>query len=192
MERKEARGFWAVWGRGLRNAGLHLGFALQFSLLDVIFDLGLWRLLGVAQREGLVASYFAQLFHNSYSYVAVVAVAHAARYYRLYHEQHMRTARLESQLLQAQLQALQMQLRPHFLFNTLHTVAGLIRTGEHQTAIRMLAGLGDLLRAVLRSEGQQEVSLGEELGFAERYLRLQQLRFEDGRGASRAALHAAA
>jgi sensor histidine kinase YesM len=71
-----------------------------------------------------------------------------------------------------------MQLRPHFLFNTLHTISSLVRMDRSKEAIRMLAGLGELLRSVLRSEGQ-EVPLEQELDFIERYLGIEQVRFQD-------------
>jgi two-component system LytT family sensor kinase len=72
-----------------------------------------------------------------------------------------------------------MQLRPHFLFNALNTISGLIRTGDSRGAVQMTAGLADLLRAVLRSDGTQEVPLRQELDFVGRYLRVEQLRFQD-------------
>ncbi len=91
----------------------------------------------------------------------------------------MRASELEAQLSRAQLQALQMQLRPHFLFNALNTISGLVRTGDAATAVTMLAGLGDLLRLLLRSDGAQEVSVRQELEVIDRYLRIEQVRFCD-------------
>jgi two-component system LytT family sensor kinase len=72
-----------------------------------------------------------------------------------------------------------MQLHPHFLFNTLNGIAGLVRDQRNREAVQMLAGLSDLLRYTLESAGKQEVSLREELDFLELYLDIQQMRFPD-------------
>jgi LytS/YehU family sensor histidine kinase len=70
-----------------------------------------------------------------------------------------------------------LQLQPHFLFNALHTVSGLVRAGEPQAAISTLAGLSELLRYALDSTSAPEVSLGEELDAVRQYLAIQELRF---------------
>jgi two-component sensor histidine kinase len=118
-------------------------------------------------------------FIDAFFYAGVVAVEHAARYHRLYVDRRVRASELEAQVARAQLQALQMQIRPHFLFNTLNTISALVRTGEHDAAIVMLAGLGDLLRLLLRSDGAQVVPVRRELEMIERYLQLEQARFGD-------------
>jgi two-component system LytT family sensor kinase len=92
-------------------------------------------------------------FVNSFFYAGVVVVEHAARFYRMYLDRRIRAAELEAQVSRAQLQALQMQIRPHFLFNALNTISGLVRVDDKASAITMLAGLGDLLRMLLRSDG---------------------------------------
>jgi two-component system, LytTR family, sensor kinase len=91
----------------------------------------------------------------------------------------MSAARLEAQLARAQLEALRVQLHPHFLFNTLNAISMMARKGETDGAVRMLAGLSDLLRLALASVGKPEVPLRLELDFIERYLALQQIRFSD-------------
>jgi LytS/YehU family sensor histidine kinase len=111
------------------------------------------------------------LFIDLLCYAAIVAIEHGRRYY-------WRSMRLESDLRQARLQALEAQLRPHFLFNALNTVSSLIRARQDQAAIRALAALGDVLRGALR-QTEPEVALGEELGLAERYLDLERARFGD-------------
>jgi two-component system, LytTR family, sensor kinase len=93
--------------------------------------------------------------------------------------QEMTAARLEAQLARAQLEALRVQLHPHFLFNTLNAISMMARKGETDGAVRMLAGLSDLLRLALASVGKPEVPLRLELDFLERYLALQQIRFSD-------------
>jgi len=72
-----------------------------------------------------------------------------------------------------------MQLHPHFLFNTLNAIAGLVRDRKDKAAVQMIAGLSDLLRHTLENSGKQEVPLREELDFLELYLDIQQMRFSD-------------
>jgi len=87
--------------------------------------------------------------------------------------------RLRTQLARAQLDTLRGQLNPHFLFNALHSVGGLVRGGEEQLAIKTLTAIGDLLRATLEYGDQGEVTLDEELRVAERYLEIEQIRLGD-------------
>jgi len=68
---------------------------------------------------------------------------------------------------------------PHFLFNTLHNISALVRKKENQTAVRMISGLSDLLRYVLRQNEAQAISLRQELDFIEQYLEIERLRFQD-------------
>lgn len=90
----------------------------------------------------------------------------------------LRAARLETQLGQAQLQALRMQLNPHFLFNTLNAIASLIHS-DPEAADRMLARLAAFLRLTLDLPSGSEHSLRQELIFAESYLAIEQVRFGD-------------
>jgi two-component system LytT family sensor kinase len=97
---------------------------------------------------------------------------------RLAHQQ-TETARLNEQLSRAQLDALRRQIEPHFLFNTLNAVAGLVREGRSDAAVSMLAGLSDLLRRVLEDFTGQQVPLGEEMEFAQKYMDIQKVRFAE-------------
>lgn len=112
-------------------------------------------------------------------YAATLGVSYAVSYYSRFREREFRAAQLEGQLAQAQLQTLKMQLQPHFLFNTLNGIAGLVRDSRNKAAVDMLAGLSDLLRYTLENAGKQEVPLKEELEFLELYLDIQQMRFSD-------------
>jgi LytS/YehU family sensor histidine kinase len=112
-------------------------------------------------------------------YGAIIGVSYAVSYYFRYREREFRASQLETQLAQAQLQTLKMQLQPHFLFNTLNGIAGLVRDSRNKAAVDMLAGLSDLLRYTLENAGKQEVPLKEELEFLELYLDIQQMRFSD-------------
>ena len=112
-------------------------------------------------------------------YGTILGAGYAFNYYVKFRERETRASQLEAQLAQAQLHALKMQLHPHFLFNTLNGIAGLVRDNKSQTAVRMIAGLSDLLRHTLDTEAQQEVPLRRELEFLELYLDIQQMRFPD-------------
>lgn len=112
-------------------------------------------------------------------YGGVIGICYALDYYRKYREREFLTTRLEAQLAQAQLDSLRMQLHPHFLFNTLNSIVGLVRDNKNQTAVGMLVGLSDLLRHTLEHSARHEVELREELNFIKLYLSIQEMRFSD-------------
>ena len=120
----------------------------------------------------------ATFFLNLSIYWAIVGVSHSIEYYRRYRERELRTAELETGLAQARLQALQMQLNPHFLFNTLHSISSLMHK-DVEAADRMISRFGDLLRLALENTDSHEVPLAEELGFLKSYLEIEQTRFGD-------------
>jgi two-component sensor histidine kinase len=112
-------------------------------------------------------------------YGGILGVCYAIDYYRKYREREFLASQLEAQLAQAQLDSLRMQLHPHFLFNTLNGIVGLVRDNKNQAAVSMLVGLSDLLRHALEHSNSQEVELKEELNFIKLYLDIQQMRFSD-------------
>ncbi|MCI0416920.1 histidine kinase [bacterium] len=97
---------------------------------------------------------------------------------RQFSDSEQRVARLQAELTQAQLQALKMQLHPHFLFNTLNSIASFLRT-DVEVADEMIGQLGDFLRLTLQNPGTEEIVLEKELEFLKRYLAIEQLRFQD-------------
>lgn len=111
-------------------------------------------------------------------YWMVLFVAYALDYHDKWQHRNLDAARLEMQLVQAQLLALKQQLNPHFLFNTLNAIATLIGD-EPRKAQRMTAKLGEFLRMVLDHSEAQQVPLAHELRFIELYLEMEQLRFSD-------------
>jgi signal transduction histidine kinase len=116
-------------------------------------------------------------FHtNLLVYAGIVLAWHALNYYREWREREIQASALEAQLARAQLQALKMQLQPHFLFNTLNSISALNHE-DPKAANRMIARLSELLRLSLENDGAQEVLLQEELDFLKRYLEIQQVRF---------------
>ncbi len=112
-------------------------------------------------------------------YGLILGIGSALDYYQQFRERELRASQLETQLAQAQLQMLKMQLHPHFLFNTLNGITGLVRDNDNAAAVQMLVRLSELLRQTLDNSGKQEVRLSEELEWLELYLKLQQIRFSD-------------
>jgi hypothetical protein len=116
---------------------------------------------------------------DSLLYWAVIFIDYGVRQYARARQRELHASQLETQLAQARLTALKTQLQPHFLFNALHTIGALVRTGQNSLAVRVVAGLGDLLRAMLDEAATQEVPLRQELTFLRSYLDIEQIRFSD-------------
>jgi LytS/YehU family sensor histidine kinase len=112
------------------------------------------------------------------TYWAVVGLSHAIDFHRESQERELAAAQLETRLAEAQLQALQSQLHPHFLFNTLNTISALMQR-DIDAADAMLERLSDLLRLTLDRIGLQQVTLKEEIDFIEKYLDIERARFGD-------------
>jgi two-component system, LytTR family, sensor kinase len=111
-------------------------------------------------------------------YCLIILIVHALNYYRRYQAEVLSRSQIQSQLSQAQLQALKMQLHPHFLFNTLHSISALLNE-DTEAARSMIARLGDFLRLTLENSGTQEVSLQKEMDFLKCYLEIERIRFQD-------------
>jgi len=112
-------------------------------------------------------------------YLAVVGIEHAIRYFEEARERELQMARLAEQLSTARFAALQAKLNPHFLFNTLNTIAVLVREGDRTGAARMVEQLSDVLRRTLSVHRTNEVTLEEELELVRQYLAIEQARFSD-------------
>ncbi|HEY0378111.1 MAG TPA: histidine kinase [Pyrinomonadaceae bacterium] len=162
-----------------RNLPAHLAAAVALSLLQL--SAYSWVVSRIVQRpfsEAFRNFFFGDFHFDLLTYGAVIGLSHALDYYRKYRERELRASQLETKLAQAQLDALRMQLHPHFLFNTLNSVSVLMAE-DVRAAQRMLARLSDLLRASLEKAGAHEVALHKELEFLESYLEIEQTRFQD-------------
>ncbi len=169
----------------LRVGALHVATCTAFVFLQEGCLALLSRVMGpygmrkLSLGAAVMSSVSMSAFLDTLVYVMSVGVLLAVDLRRKLRAQELAGARLQAELARAELDALRVQLHPHFLFNTLNAISMLVRKGEGETAVRMIAGLSDLLRLALATAGQQEVPLRQELDFLERYLCLQQIRFPD-------------
>lgn len=175
--------------RGLRPVLVHL----LVGLLWLPLSSAMWtvvdfvRLSADLELLGKIVGYRAYTSLIDYQwYWLVVVAAHA------YHETHdaitraketaalqLRNAELERRLSRAELDALKAQLHPHFLFNTHHAIAGLVRSRKPDAALELIADLSGMLRYTLETDKQTTVPLARELEFTRRFLTIQQARFND-------------
>jgi signal transduction histidine kinase len=172
-------------GRWVGNAAIHLVVCLAWVfLIDASYA---FHVSNILPQPAIPRPFMAQaaryfvvwVLSDGLLYWTILSVSYAVEHYRRFRERELAAAQLETQLAQADLNALKMQLHPHFLFNTLHTIGSLVRTGDRDTAVRVVAGLGDLLRRMLEGAAQQEVPLKQELEFIRGYLEIEQIRFRD-------------
>jgi len=175
----------------VRRVALHLLFGVLLSLLQLVaynfvFNTLVHRSSDSLFPLGPFQDVLVGQFHfNLLLYCVLVGLYQTFDYYRRFREREQRAtqleveaAQLETQLTRAQLDALKMQLHPHFLFNTLNTISVLMEE-DVGAANEMLLRLSDLLRAALKNNEAHEVTLEEELQFLEKYLQIEQARFQD-------------
>ena len=169
------RGVWPM------HLMLHLAIAIAFTMLDVY----LWKLEAPYIRPGMPAFVLPYLVEVSRQlaldlgwYFIIVALAHAEYYAAVSRAESVRRARLQSQLDAARLDALQSQLRPHFLFNTLTTIAEQVYN-DPSGADTMITRLSRLLRSSFVDPEVQEVTLRQELELLQNYLDIARVRFRE-------------
>ncbi|GGA24707.1 sensor histidine kinase [Dyella nitratireducens] len=131
------------------------------------------KLTDLLRNEGVYKFHLALL-----TYWMMLVVLRGFASWRLLRDERYRSAQLETQLAQSQLQALRMQLQPHFLFNTLNAISALT-VADPQQAKLMIARLSDFLRLTLEERHAQQVPLSREMQFLESYLGIQKVRFQD-------------
>jgi signal transduction histidine kinase len=168
----------------LRALAVHVPAVITCSLAHITAMEGVhWWLEHAAGRpyawwSQLQRSAFLYLDWEMMTYLALVGLSHAIAYYRESRARALRSAQLETKLVEAQLKTLQQQLHPHFLFNTLHAISSLMHKNVEE-AERVLMQLSDLLRITLEHLGQQEVALEAELAALTKYLDIERTRFAD-------------
>ena len=174
------------WGR-LSMCGTHFAACAVIGLVSAAWIATLEELLNpwakVPAREPFFHFWWDKFLNGLLSYVVLYATILLISYMLDSRErlavQQTETARLSDQLSKAQLSALRRQIEPHFLFNALNSIAGLVRENRNDAAVSMIAGLSDFLRRVLEDSNRQEVPLGEEVEFLQKYLDIQKVRFAD-------------
>ncbi|MFI5232901.1 MAG: sensor histidine kinase [Gemmatimonadales bacterium] len=165
-----------VGDRG-RNAFMLFGAIVLFVFIKYAIQLPLFALWTRHPEGPYIATVIDNVVPVLFDFAAITGVAHALRYYREVRDRERAAAELKAQLVQARLDVLRGQLHPHFLFNGLNAAATLMHE-DVNAADRMLTELGDLLRTSLE-RSQAEITLGEELDLASRYLAIMQHRFSD-------------
>jgi hypothetical protein len=161
-----------------RSLALHTAWAFAFCIGDVLLDLAFYAVIRIPHGS-LLGELYDQAFINVFSYAAIAGAGYAVIYARALASNRVRSAELERRLAQARLEALTRRLQPHFLFNSLNSIAALIRLADPEKALAALVALGDLLRVVLATDGDARIPLQQEVQWAEHYLRIERLRFED-------------
>lgn len=167
-------------GPGLgRRIALHAGFAFALTLVEAFVYTGLHALIdghlrGMDFEAGRYfrGSFLGGIVYDTTIYALIAALVHARRFDDAARSRAVHLARLEQQLTQSQLQALRMQLNPHFLFNTLQTISAIMETNV-AGARRLMVELSDLLRRSLDSGRTPLVPLREEVDFLRRYLAIE-------------------
>ncbi len=112
-------------------------------------------------------------------YASILAITHWTDATRRERERELQAAALSTQLAQAQLGALRMQMHPHFLFNALNTITVLAREHDTETVVELLTRLGNVLRQVMRADRSQELPLRDELAMLRDYIAIEEVRFAD-------------
>ena len=168
----------------MRSALLHVPFSIVLSaLITAVGHVVLWFYWGWSMGRPFSFERMGRFVVANFSegigiYLLIALTSYAFSYYRRYREGQDKTLKLEAQLSQAQLQALKMQLNPHFLFNTLHSISALLNK-DTESARKMITRLGDFLRLTLDNSGSQEVTLKQEIEFLSCYLEIERIRFQD-------------
>ncbi|HSA57231.1 MAG TPA: histidine kinase [Gemmatimonadaceae bacterium] len=172
-------------GTWRRHAPIHLIAALLLSfvanvLVVLMFwaDAGRFDGIGALMQQGAIWG-TVQFHITLVLYVAVLGITQAVLHNRAARDRKLQLARMEGQLAQARLEALNAQIRPHFLFNALHTIGQLWRSGRSDEADAMLDHLGGLFHRVMSTSSRLTVPLADELELVNAYLAIEQARFRD-------------
>lgn len=170
-------------GRWIGGVAFHS--ILSFSIMGSYY---LGRIAFVMIREGeplgefwdvAVGNFFGRNLIDVVFYWAIIGAGYTFEIYRKYKNEQIKAAQLESRLVQTELSSLKQQLHPHFLFNTMNTIAVLVREERNVEAVSLLSKLSSLLRISLDTSRVEEVTVRQEMEFLERYIDIQKMRFAD-------------
>lgn len=172
-------------GSRLRAAAVHVPASIAFALVKITICWWLGFVLPWLQPVRFLPLLLGEIHLDIAIYWILLGLVQWRESRRRLREREREAARLalqaselETRLARAQLDSLKMQLQPHFLFNTLHSVSALIHEDD-EAADLMIARLSDFLRLVIEHAGAQEVALVQEIDFLQRYLEIQQVRFQN-------------
>jgi two-component system, LytTR family, sensor kinase len=164
---------------GVDRSGIYLLSAVGFFLVSGILEWALGRATGMIVQNQFWTTLFTECVGTRLlAFFSIVSLGWATRYFALYRTRHLDASELEARLVRTHLQVLKMQLQPHFLFNTLNTIAELVHT-DPEAADQMITRLGRLLRLSLDHASHQVVPLRQEVDFLRVYAEIEQVRFQD-------------
>ena len=167
------------------HVAMSLVFCVGWAVLGKLLQLAIGLLVDRrALQEGLaprdwISWMFTTLPFGAIVYLCIAGIALAIQYYLEAQERDVQVARLSEQLAGARFAALEAQVNPHFLFNTLNTIAVRARDGDSAGTVRMVEQLSELLRRTLTRHQTSEVALEEEIDLVRQYLAIEQARFPD-------------
>jgi two-component system, LytTR family, sensor kinase len=166
---------WASSGK-LLEACLSLAVDPTFSpVVQAIKGTGTWGNAGIDWLRWVLTT----LPFGCVVYFSIAGIAHAIRYFVEARDREVQIARMSEQLAGARFAALQAQVNPHFLFNTLNTIAVLVRDNDRARAVAIVEQLSEVLRATLGRHRANEVRLEDEMVLVRQYLEIEQARFSD-------------
>jgi len=158
-------------------AALGLTFAAWVVWLEFLLNPWAKATAPPAFRHAWFDKFYNGLLSSIVLYATILIITHLLDSREQLAREQTETARLNEQLSKAQLSALRQQIEPHFLFNTLNAIAGLVREKRNDDAVSMIVGMSDFLRRVLDDSHRQQVPLGEEMEFLQKYLNIEKARF---------------
>ncbi|HEU4624366.1 MAG TPA: histidine kinase [Steroidobacteraceae bacterium] len=173
-----------VRGQMLRTAGVHLAVFVTLSAVTEAWSATLQVMFnpwGNRRPPQFVDTWSTSLLYQALTFLIVYALILTATLVLESRERMARqlteTARLNEELSKAQLAALRRQIEPHFMFNTLHAIAGLVRDHRNEAAVSMIVGLSEFLRRATDDSQRAQVTLAEEVEYLRRYVDIQKVRF---------------
>jgi hypothetical protein len=176
-----------VAAAGLRGFGYHLALFTTVSVAYCLWSAWLQTTMqpwgpGWTYQPALELAwtmFFTYLHINVITYVAIISIVYTLASRRRIALHEMEASHLNAELSLARLESFRRQLAPHFLFNALNGISGLVRSGDNERAVGMIAGFSEFLRNLLRHSDRQQIPLAEELECLNRYVEIQRMRFAD-------------